>query len=806
MPDDTTGKLRPERWREVFAAADRALALGVEERAAFIDRCSRDDRALGAELAALLAGGEASSALDSPAAAFAVPLLDTMPPELDHLALASRMGPYRIVGLIGRGGMGTVYLAERADDQYRKRVALKLLPSWSAADEHRVRRFIEERQILAALEHPDIARLLDGGVTADGLPWFAMEYVEGTPIDRYCDEHELPIERRLELFCRVCAAVQYAHRNLVVHRDLKPANILVRAEGSAKLLDFGIAKLLTAEGASHAADLTQTNERFMTPLYASPEQVRGEAVSTVSDVYALGVLLYRLLVGQHPYRLPSLQPHAITRAILEQEPERPSIAALRAVDGQKLARRLRGDLEAIVLKAMEKDQWRRYSSVEQLEADVRRYLAGLPVVARPASHFDRAWKFARRHRIAVGAYVALALLTLGFTLALRFLVDRLALQTDRADVSTAAAMRMLLTHSSLSPDSARDSALHLSRGTATAGRDSVRRPARAGTDARIEDTSRSRRTSTPPFQRPARSFESQIAFMSDRLGPDSSGHVGHQEVFLMNPDGSGQTQLTHSDGLLHGPAISPDGRLVAYGSRYLDISEIFVVDVNGGEPVQVTHMSERLLGAMAPSWSPDGKRLAFSTVVRPHIWVIDLDGKGLRQLTDNVAPDTRPVWSPRGDKIAFMSTRDGAPEIYVMNADGRNPVRLTFGAVARSGRATWAGRPSWSPDGCKIAFSSNRDGNLEIYVTNVDGSGLTRLTSDSADDVHPSWSPDGRQIAFASSRELGHQQIFVMNADGSDPKRLTDASRSIFNGFPNWGVVPGAPSRPTTPPKCPPEH
>src|SRR5262245_3009674 len=273
MTDDTTVRIPPQRWRDVFAAADRALALAPSERRTFIETYVRENPTLGAELPALLAAADVSSALDRPAAAFAVPVLDTVTSELDHVAASSRIGPYRIIGLIGRGGMGAVYLAERADDQYRKRVALKLLPSWCAGDEQRVRRFVEERQILAALEHPNIARLLDGGVTSDGLPWFAMEYVEGTPIDRYCQEHDLSIPQRLELFCRVCAAVEYAHRSLVVHRDLKPANILVKADGVVTLLDFGIAKLLDRDAGSESAELTQTNERFMTPLFASPEQL-----------------------------------------------------------------------------------------------------------------------------------------------------------------------------------------------------------------------------------------------------------------------------------------------------------------------------------------------------------------------------------------------------------------------------------------------------------------------------------------------------------------------------------------------------
>ncbi|HEV8511261.1 MAG TPA: serine/threonine-protein kinase, partial [Gemmatimonadales bacterium] len=312
----------------------------------------------------MLAGGDAPAFLDAPAAEFAAPLIADLP-ALDTAVSDWHIGPYRVLRELGQGGMGTVFLAERADNQYQKTVALKLLRGWSVGNDRSVRRFLEERQILAGLDHPDIARLFDGGVSADGRPWFAMEYVEGVPIDRFCTERDMAIERRLELFCRVCAAVQYAHRNLVVHRDLKPANILVTADGQVKLLDFGIAKLLD-DGANLAASLTATGERLMTPMYASPEQVRGEAVSTATDVYALGVLLYELLTDRYPYRPATREPHAVVKAILEQEPERPSVAV------PKHTRRLRGDLDTIVGKAMQKDPGRRYGTAEQLEADVRR--------------------------------------------------------------------------------------------------------------------------------------------------------------------------------------------------------------------------------------------------------------------------------------------------------------------------------------------------------------------------------------------------------------------------------------------------
>jgi serine/threonine protein kinase/tetratricopeptide (TPR) repeat protein len=448
-------------WRQAFEVLDRALELAPGERAAYVEHVCRDDPAVGAAAAGLLAAADLPTFLEAPAAAFAAPLLGDPAPQPDTDPSGSQIGAYRIVREIGRGGMGAVYLAERADKQYEKRVALKLLPRWSAGNERLIRRFVEERQILAALDHPDIARLFDGGVTPDGLPWFAMEYVEGVPIDRYCDERRLPIERRLDLFSRVCAAVQYAHRNLVVHRDLKPANILVADDGRVKLLDFGIAKLLGSDAVETSASLTMTGEQMMTPRYASPEQVRGDPISTASDVYALGVLLCELLTGRYPYRLTTREPHELARAILEQEPERPSAAVLRpcgandftdsgstpervafarGVAPAKLARGLRGDLDTIVGAAMQKEPARRYGSAEQLEADVRRHLAGLPLAARPEGRVSRGSKFVRRHRIGAAITAGVALLVVAFavvtavqSLRIRDQAARIAIERDRAE-------------------------------------------------------------------------------------------------------------------------------------------------------------------------------------------------------------------------------------------------------------------------------------------------------------------------------------------------------------------------------------
>jgi len=369
----------------------------------------------------------------------------------DHHAsrIGEKIGPYRIKRLIGQGGMSTVYLATRADDEFQKRVALKLVKRGMDTDDI-LRRFRNERQILASLDHPNIARLMDGGTTPDGLPYFAMEYIEGTPIDQYCDLHRLPTVRRLELFLTVCSAVHYAHQNLVVHRDIKPANILVTESGEPKLLDFGIAKVLNPELFARTVELTGVGRGLMTPEYASPEQVRGLAITTSSDVYSLGVLLYTLLTGRLPYRLTNRGLQEIERVICDTDPIRPSltvrrteevpteegvkritpdqVAAQRGEAPDRLRRRLAGDLDNIVLMALHKDPQRRYASALQFAEDIQRYFRGRPVKARADTVRYRTTKFVRRNK----GVVAALLLIVGFAAMMTVQTLRVGRERDLA--------------------------------------------------------------------------------------------------------------------------------------------------------------------------------------------------------------------------------------------------------------------------------------------------------------------------------------------------------------------------------------
>jgi serine/threonine-protein kinase len=428
------------RWREVDRLFESALDLPAAERPAFLDRECAGDPDLRGEVERLLAAdGEGGAEF-----------LERSPIELLEWALQgeesgddARLGAYRLLRRLQTGGMGTVYLAARADQHYERHVAVKILRAGLVGTEA-LHRFRAERQILAQLEHPNIARLYDGGETDDGRPYLVLELVEGLPLDVYCDQHQLSLEARLELFKKICGAVQYAHQNLLVHRDLKPANILVTAEGEPKLLDFGIAKQLEPADADDPK-LTRTGLRVMTPSYASPEQIRGEPITTASDVYALGVLLYDLLAGRSPYRVESGLLHEIETAICEDEPEKPSravgeagdpvaeaLARARSLHPRALRRRLQGDLDNIVLMALRKEPQRRYGSAAALAADIENYLNNLPVVARPDTFGYRTGKFMRRQRVGVATAVAVLVLAVAFVVSLIAQGRRLAQERDKA--------------------------------------------------------------------------------------------------------------------------------------------------------------------------------------------------------------------------------------------------------------------------------------------------------------------------------------------------------------------------------------
>ena len=440
------------RWLRINDLFHEALALDGEKRDAYLADACGDDSGLRLEVEKLIAGhARAESSMRTVPVRAAVQQFfheDETPP------IGQEFGPYRIVRELGRGGMGRVFLGERADQEFHRQVAIKLIKRGMDTDSV-IRHFRKEREILASLDHPNIARLLDGGTSRDGLPYLVMEYVEGQPIDQFCDQHKYSVTQRLELFRKVCAAVAYAHQHLVIHRDIKPSNILVTAEGDPKLLDFGIARLLRSD--AEATTATMTGLHLMTPEYASPEQILGLPASTLTDVYSLGVVLYGLLTGVSPYEFRNRSPQQIAEAICRLEPRKPSTAAVQPRSGEaqsgqaggamqnnskeRIGKRLRGDLDNIVLMAMRKEPHRRYQTVEQFSEDIRRHLESLPVQARDDTIRYRLAKFTHRHRAGVTAGLLAAVMLIAGIVTTTFEARRARMQEQLAKQAQAKAER-----------------------------------------------------------------------------------------------------------------------------------------------------------------------------------------------------------------------------------------------------------------------------------------------------------------------------------------------------------------------------
>ena len=447
----------PEQWARVEQLFDEVADMTPPDRAAYLAKACGADEKLRSYIESLARSDIANDSIIQDSIRGAV---ETAMPETRSITdvVGERIGPYRIVRVIGSGGMGVVYLAERADEQFRQRVAIKVVRQRLIYPEI-VERLVSERQILANLHHPNIARLFDGGTTADGTPYLVMEYIDGLPIDDYCDGRRLDIHERLALFRTICSAVHYAHQNLIVHRDIKPTNILVTEDGIPKLLDFGIAKLLGAGGAA-VDGLTRDGAVMMTPENATPEQVLNGTITTATDTYALGVLLYRLLTGHPPYQIGD-SPREMALAICEQVPERPSvvvgressapssshgcrdivsphvISRYRGTATEKLKRRLKGDLDNIVLYALRKEPARRYRSVNEFADDIRLHLASLPVLARSDTWRYRTGKFVRRHVVGVAMSGTLVTLLAAFGATMTVQNKRITEERDTAEeVST----------------------------------------------------------------------------------------------------------------------------------------------------------------------------------------------------------------------------------------------------------------------------------------------------------------------------------------------------------------------------------
>jgi serine/threonine-protein kinase len=425
-----------DRWKQIEELFSAAIDLPAQERSNFLQSACGNDSELLNEVELLLKQDDGTGSMLKTIISRAA---DSLSQEKISNLIQKQIGPYLITGLIGRGGMAEVYSAVRADDQYKKLVAIKLIHQ-TPDSSFLISRFRYERQILANLEHPSIARFLEGGTTKDGISYLVMEFIQGEPITDYCTKNNLSVRERLRLFKSVCDAVQFAHRNLVIHRDIKPSNILVTSEGVPKLLDFGIAKLLDPELSTDAPTATIASFRLMTPEYASPEQVRGEQVTTATDLYSLGAVLYELLTNERPHQFKSKSITEIEHVVCELEPALPSSAVMRTHlkrnDRKRLSRELVNELDKIILMAMRKDPRHRYQTVQQFTEDIDRYLDGRPIRARTQTIGYRTTKFVRRHKTAVAVVSLLIALLTGFALVMTFQASRIAKERDRANKVT----------------------------------------------------------------------------------------------------------------------------------------------------------------------------------------------------------------------------------------------------------------------------------------------------------------------------------------------------------------------------------
>jgi WD40 repeat protein/serine/threonine protein kinase len=709
-----------------------ALERPAPERDSFLDAACAGDQHLKTRVHRLLSGADF---MDRPAAELERRTAEDAP--------GQRVGVYELVRPLASGGMGAVWLARRADESFDAVAAIKLIKRGMDTDEI-LARFRAERQVLATLRHPHIAALLDGGATPDGRPYLVMEYVDGVPIDQFCRERRLGVAERIMLFVSVCAAVEHAHKSTVVHRDLKPANILVTAEGTAKLLDFGIAKVLTRD-----ARATVTHHRILTPGYASPEQVRGEPITTATDVYSLGVVLYELLTGRRPYSVDTDSPAALERAVCETEPARPSTAVLGGAapdtalpDSRLLRRQLAGDLDTIVLMALRKEPQRRYGSVAQLAEDLRRHLAGLPVAARPDTIRYRAGKFVRRNKVLVGAG----------TLILASLVGGLAASTAMYIKARRAGEAEVVQRQRASAE-ARDALEQ--RAMAEWRAYSAQISAAMGA-LRAGDVTGARRSldqTTPEL----RGWEYRYAV--GQLDGSVASWVAHGDFIFglsLSPDAS-ILATGSQDGLVRlwdrptmafrgtipyfnasvgNIAFSPDGSLLAIPSGEHDV---MLWEVGGEREAQL--LAGHKNSARAVAFSPDGAHLITGGTDRLAIlWDRDADGQYRRHAVLTHPDQVRGVaYSPDGSLVA-TACFDGAARLWdAQSGADRGILSGHTGALYTA---------AFSPDGAQVATTSM---DRTVRLWSVRGGGPAKILRGHTERiVNAVFSPDGRLVASAS--------------------------------------------------------
>jgi serine/threonine protein kinase/Tol biopolymer transport system component len=794
------GAMDAERWQNVERLYHATLECEESQRAAFLTRACGGDEVLRREVESLVSYGNRSgrfieeSALEIVAPALATEEAPEQDPVSDESRIiGKRISQYRIVEQLGSGGMGEVYRAVRADDQYQKQVAIKLVHAGEASG-FVIGRFKKERQILASLDHPNIARLLDGGATEEGVPYFVMELVEGQPIDKYCDCHELGIPARLQLFLQVCWALQYSHQHQIIHRDIKPANILVTSEGIPKLLDFGIAKILdtsVAAGVAGAVGPTQTRFRAFTPEYASPEQIKAEPISTASDVYTLGVLLYELLTGHRPYRFKTRTPVEIERAICEEEPLKPStvvtrveeqtlddgtvtaitseeISGKRGSDPRRMRSRLLGDLDAIVMTALRKEPRRRYASVHDLSEDIRKHLEGLPINARPSTIAYRGAKFVRRHKeVAAGALISVLMLFGSVAV-----VRRSELSKPTSGPLREVVRRQL---------------------TANAPGDQIISSAISRDGKYLAYSDKAWKMYLLQIdggelrQIPSSDF-APIGWFPDRNHLLVYGRGQHSGLWKMSVWDGSSRRLLESFGRF--AVLSPDGRQIAYHKAW-SAAEIWLMGANGEEPHRIAEFNA-LDSFDSLAWSPSGQRLAYTrrrgTYSKPDVVIETCDLQGHQRALILSEPGlwgangvSDVYWLP-GGRILYrlpdpLSYSDFS--IWAAAADPSSgkptgpPVRLT------NGEGDWSNFQA-TDDGRRLTYLSTRSSDA-IYLGNLELGAQTfnprRLTLTEWDNWPSDWTRDSKAILFHSYRS-GRAAILTQRVDQQSPESLLSGAES----------------------------
>jgi serine/threonine protein kinase/Tol biopolymer transport system component len=853
-PEGTRPEVTPERWQRIKELLLAAEDVDPGNRDQFLRQSCGSDYALRAELESLLEADH--SAVESGFSTTNLIRMACVSAAPADPMIGRRVGAYEIVRPIGQGGMAVVYLAVRADDAYRKQVAVKLVRS-GVDNAEVLSRFRNERQTLASLDHPNIVRLIDGGSTSEGVPYLVMDYVEGVPIDEYCDTHRLTTEQRLLLFCTVCGAVQYAHQKLVVHRDLKPSNILVTADGVAKLLDFGISKVLTPDASLPSPLLTQTSTRRMTPAYASPEQIRGSAATPASDIYSLGVVLYELLTGHRPYRLKERTPAELEQAICEQEPESPSTAIDRieiesSPDGttvsktpelvsktregaaERLRRCLRGDLDKIVLMALHKEPSSRYASAEDLSEDLQRHLDHVPVKARPRTLAYRASRFVRRHKTEV-----VAVLSTGLLLLVAWIVaypprpqaqprlQRLFQITDDGREKNGGDFYSLIPSPYVQDGNVlyftemQDGQMTLAKVPVDGG-EPIPVPTSLGGGILLGDFS------------PARAEFLLLQMSEDEL-----------PVWIM-PRGSGEARRL---GNIHATsaAWSADGRWVLYSHEH----GIYVCEPDGSS---IRKVVEVVGLPVLPRLSPAGDVVRFTQFdpkgFTSSLWEVGWDGRGLKPMFPNWTDISTCCgnWLHDSRYFAFRVNREGTMEVWVSRDNGpaerkerRAAVQLTTGPIdyynvaastdrnrifgmGRQRRAELQRLDTQRSEfvqylngiSAMVAFGRGRivsatlpEGTL--WASTMDGRDRIQLTKRPMDSAEfPRVSADGRRVVFSAvAARRGVSHIYSVSVEGGPVQQLSfgdigdaypdwspDNNRVAYSGFEAWVVGPSAAQNP----------